>query len=1031
MDASTAQQILNQGHASCFGLAFPFLSPAWSSALPTFDASTLTLSFTNPNAPILVPIGGHVVYRYTSDQTLPHGAPEVSGLDGRPVTGDVALLEVHPQAYLRLEQLYVSRYGGGGGRSLRPVPRYFVVRLSQRTTPRPGLSLARAGDATSWIGTASFHDERGLIIDPLAVAAVFADILGALSNLSAPNVAGPTLSSLVSTLGSNTPSVSLHLVTPHGAPWSDSAQQLQVSAQGGTTQVSGAGPYDLSGGNASLSAVNLNAANFSLRWGWATNGTLGTAPFTVAATNLARDFVRVCVVDLARHLVGDRSAAPAGEPVPPLRVGSSIRFHRDGIDLLNRLNAIMPVLQQQTNGMWLAVSPTIDDQFTVPGARWPSVPRAGNTPGTWAATTSTTTPTQRLHSDPTVLSAAWAPNSNDVVLTIAAGIIPVEAHVRVYPRRFVTGPSLRTSPTLFRGDGAATIAPASGTPTVLGLPDPLGLGPRPQPSDAVLHFDLLVAPRPATGRTRPRLFGGLTVRVSGTGSSPTAVVESANGIVSAGSLYRGLCSSPLLGLPPPPGPRPSFNLGSLATLVRALASDRPPREAPRFPTMARYESLAAAATIANGRYVWQTLVTGGFLTRDSRTGDYRLGNPGFTAGAESHVTGVSVDGELGYDVSLAALRRARPVLPIPPTQLDASNSRLPNLIDSKWQFPGDATASITVAPGNLTTAGAILQTVAPYCETPEFAAYDGDLTDFPKTWAEAQAKLPPLKNVSLTNGDAAIAELRREFYAARYGRRDAQWAMRRAISDARELVYIEAPQLCFTAYGTTQQPYSWDLVTTLAQRLVDEPNLRVVIALNKVPSFGAQYQGWAKQALNARLDAITRLRAAAAVSGDPGRVTAFHPIGFSGRPLNIRTTVVIVDDVWCLVGTSVPRRRGFTFDGASDLVAFDLALQGGYATAIQSFRQQLMALHVGAVAQPQGTMPDQAWIRLAQPASAARLYAELLAQGGRGLIEPLWDGAANEALPQSNDVADPEGRDVSALLALGVSALADLETAPT
>src|SRR6266487_913970 len=45
------------------------------------------------------------------------------------------------------------------------------------------------------------------------------------------------------------------------------------------------------------------------------------------------------------------------------------------------------------------------------------------------------------------------------------------------------------------------------------------------------------------------------------------------------------------------------------------------------------------------------------------------------------------------------------------------------------------------------------------------------------------------------------------------------------------------------------------------------------------------------------------------------RVVAFHPVGFPGRPSRLESSVVIVDDVWAMVGSSTFRRRGLTFDG--------------------------------------------------------------------------------------------------------------------
>src|SRR5919204_3325629 len=115
-----------------------------------------------------------------------------------------------------------------------------------------------------------------------------------------------------------------------------------------------------------------------------------------------------------------------------------------------------------------------------------------------------------------------------------------------------------------------------------------------------------------------------------------------------------------------------------------------------------------------------------------------------------------------------------------------------------------------------------------------------------------------------------------------------------------------------------------------------EPGLRIIVVLPREIAFGRQYGGWAKQGYDARLEAVHALQAV-----DPARVVAYHPFGFPGRSLNVRTTVAIVDDVWCLVGTSAIRRRGLTFDGATDVVSFDRRIAGGYSSGVATFRRAL------------------------------------------------------------------------------------------
>ena len=637
---------------------------------------------------------------------------------------------------------------------------------------------------------------------------------------------------------------------------------------------------------------------------------------------------------------------------------------------------------------------------------------------------------QRIRTDG--ITAAWVniATSNDVVLTIAAGVIPAEAHVRVYPRLFVIGPSLTTGPTLFRGDGASTIAPAATNPTVLLLHDPLNLGATARPTDTrTLHFDVLVVPRPAGTPSRARLFGGLNVRIDPSAAPPT-IPSATNAMTAIPGDHRAICSAPLLGLPPRPGLPPldpstwgSLDLNGLIALLRQLGSESPPREGPRFPTMARYDLIVALRAGTSSNPSWNGLLTGGFLRGESRRAAYRLGNPGAPAGPEIHAVGIHVDGQLGYDLARAAIRRTTDLV-----------SRLIEIDSVTWNeppAPSSASASTMV--------GAVLQTIAPTCETPELSLYTASvsgLAGLPNDWNGLLQQITPslgslgnqLNAIPAPhNADRLVKELKREIFVSQKGRRDAQWALRRAISEARELIYIEAPQFCATAHSSAA--YAWDIIAA-SDRAYDRAKgvAASYLALPKQIAFGKQYGSWAKQGYVARNAAVASLQGV-----DSSRVVVFHPIGFPGRSLNIRSTVIIVDDVWCLLGTSVPRRRGFTFDEGADVVGFDRKLNGGYSATIRDFRRNLMALHLGAEKPTAGTIPSATWVRLGQPASAFLAVKELLDQGGRGLVEPLWPGTPDPPdgpAAQSDDVADPEGREVSALLTMLVSGLADLESNP-
>jgi len=165
------------------------------------------------------------------------------------------------------------------------------------------------------------------------------------------------------------------------------------------------------------------------------------------------------------------------------------------------------------------------------------------------------------------------------------------------------------------------------------------------------------------------------------------------------------------------------------------------------------------------------------------------------------------------------------------------------------------------------------------------------------------------------------------------------------------------------------------------------------------------------------------------------RVVAFHPVGFPGRPSRLESTVVIVDDVWAMVGSSTFRRRGLTFDGGSDLVFTDFDLVKGRSVAIAAFRRRLLADHLGVPAfttNSFGSMPDPTFIRLADEVEAFYAVREWLVAGGLGKIERLWNGVipgVPAVPPVSLELGNPDGIEFDLLGTLALSALTGLNSA--
>ena len=214
----------------------------------------------------------------------------------------------------------------------------------------------------------------------------------------------------------------------------------------------------------------------------------------------------------------------------------------------------------------------------------------------------------------------------------------------------------------------------------------------------------------------------------------------------------------------------------------------------------------------------------------------------------------------------------------------------------------------------------MLQTVPAFVETPELAVISDNDVPAAVNWVTTQ-----LGNWLSTPNDPELhRQIAREIRTAKYGRRDAQWALRRAIAHARELVYIETALFAATAQasgGPGDPAAAAELIVELASRLQAEPRLRVVLLTPREPPFVSAYEPFSAHFYAERLKAAQSLALAGGnvdgLNGQRPRVVIAHPVGIPGRPLVIRTTTVIVDDVWCLSGASTLTRRGLTFDGAN------------------------------------------------------------------------------------------------------------------
>lgn len=1048
MNPTSLATRLQQYLVESLGVAAPILGAQWASSNPTYSGVDATGDTTPPMSLVFssawnAPFTGMLSYSAS-------GTDEQFTLDGLVITGPVAILSQHPHAHLRVREMFANRFGNdGSSHSVRPVPMTAVIRMSSPPTPLPdSISLVNAGDTSNTLpaGTVTFHDANGLLVDPLFVAGAWADILNNFETLgpngftkSVLNKSAGYVDSIAALDSSN--SRYLHIVNPNGGGWKDpgSGHGLAITSAGIPTRISSYLPIAFPD-SATLGAEDTSATQ-PLRWGLATFGKLGktafSAPALAAGASLPRDFLRIIAVNLNTFLLGNRTAqevdsVPAAdpgtvaEPSPLVREGSTLRFCTDGIAVLGEAHTLLSHAPTDgTSFLGYLVSPAISDNFSIPSdtslnSRWgktsaTEITPTSVTPQDWdPSTAKLIRPGQSTTGGKPSITATWnSATSTDIVVTFAAGAAPAGAFLRIYNRIFYTGPSLNQSATLFRGDGGSIVAGSASQPVQILLTDPLGLSKSGQIGNATLHFDLHVIPN-AGSPPRERIFGGYSVPVGTFSGTSFTLPPATNNFSMVPVNRRGICTAAMLGLHPSSNFNPSLVAADsiaaqLVELIRQLAqfNTQPgvPREALRIPTMARTETIAAIGTSSGSAGKWETVLSGGFLLPESHVEKYQQGNPGGAAGPEISASGIFAGDQLGYDLALAANRRANDLL-----------NRLEDYDNAIFNTPPAPTS-----PG--TISGAVLQTVSAYVETPEFGLLpESNLAGLPNTVADlknyiqsninlpSSLSMPNLFNGNPANGDRIVAEIKREFYAARYGRRDWQWSLEFALTHARDLIYMETQSL---TQNDNDQSYLFDMVDTLVQRLQDQPSLRFILVCNKKLSFDPTYNGWAQYFYGKRTDAWNQIAAAA-----PDRVVALHPIGFPGRPLNIRTTVAIVDDVWCSVGTGVPRKRGFGFDGAIDVALHDAQIADGRGSAIQQFRRTLMANILGTQAPPSAGSPNADWVRLLQPRSAFAAFNELVQQGGRGLVEPqIWTGPDPSLIQaQSAQLADPDGRDLLTLL---------------
>ncbi|MFT3953289.1 MAG: hypothetical protein QM722_02435 [Piscinibacter sp.] len=730
---------------------------------------------------------------------------------------------------------------------------------------------------------------------------------------------------------------------------------------------------------------------------------------------LARDFLRIVVVDLESHLVGvDRSDSAQNDPrrrVTVLRntATAPILTSADAAHaaMLNTLSAGSPAQ------LMAPVLDTFWGSLTAPSLG------SGTPPATLAFSV------HALQGEGTA-SGATAANQRIVVRITD---LPANAWVRIWPKGLDTETGLH-----FRLDGGAGRADGSGRAfAVVPLPDGTA-GLEGMSFDAMVVTDsdakLLVEQR----FDRPAIASGaratLATPPGGVADGRTAwVCEQGAALVrSAGQWGSG---QTLLAVPADESGGAYALIDTASTVAAdaaastlrnaAATGDRLIVTAPAFVAtpegevvdasgaiggsgatvlhrarngldaidgfgqpMAMMERREAAAIDPAGGSGAIGAAPGRAVLHEALPG--QLGHPGVPAAAEVHATGAALAGPAA--APLAALMRERAA---------ADLAGFVALAQRPVVTPAD--------PGGTSGFAAVLETlthgVTGDAQLRAFVALTSGFTPG-SAWTtlknNIESAVPtvdfdPMIDTATFDDDALAAAIDQVILKTRDGAAQAARALAAAIGRAEDFVYVETPALDPLSAGSGDALI--DLVGALTSRLAERPSLAVVLC---VPQKFLPQQ---PRKLEAVRTAGVRAALKTLLDAAPDSVVLFTPTAGPGRPLHMASTSVVVDDVWLLTGSTHLWRRGLSFDSSLAVALFDEATARGRPAALRQARRQLIADRLGVDVSLIGD--DMAQLRTT--------IHRLNLAGGLQRVQPnVYPAAADTTTAADLQIWNPDGR---------------------
>lgn len=811
-------------------------------------------------------------------------------------------------------------------------------------------------------------DDRGLAIDPGAVAGWW-DALARdrFENqfLWAPGLVG--LDRRTVAPAQLQPVRTVHLVNPHEGR----AQELETEVT--VTNLQGSGPVRRQDpfGQPSQLALDSPPPGPPRRLALLPNGTYAgqVTVWPTGPTFPVRDFVRVALVDLDRHLVGPRPEPDDPEVLAQAR--PQVRPNADPV-LLDDIDAAAAAVRDTLTGggeRRFATSILSADWGAFPVAALPAV---ADLPGSL--------------DDPEVVALRGGGEAQGdtvaeqrVLVDFTLSPTLAGAWLRAWPQGF----DVDTARHVRLDGGGAPIRADGGVTLVVKLP-PGNVG-----NSTRMGMDVLLVTASAS-RTytdlrfdRPAPVAGAALAV-GAASGPFTVCETglvvadAAGLGSPGRVPPGATvvsrQSPAALIDPESLAAGQLTtdaaLGSLtaglAVTLTVPAFHRSPRgsavarlaaggaaveEVPRnglqsvtapgapLPGQERLEVTAGRVDVTDVR---AALATAPAASCFHERLPHQAGHPGVPASEELHGTGVLLSGPAALPViEHLRDRTARKTLP---DLFNAARALLPSLPDPPGPVHWTAVLR-TVSPGVEGEPGLGL-----LAETSLFPF--GQTLDKILAFLSGGGPLPPNVTSAIPQAQAVARALDRRIFAASRGARDTLRSLREAFSRAEHFVYVESPAIDALPVGG-EAVSAWQ---ALQSRLDERKGLRVLVCfpVHLLPGSPLRLE----HVRNALLAELT------AAGGD--RVEMFPVNTGPARSLRLTSTTVVVDDAYALTGTSHLWRRGMTFDSSIAVSVFDEQLERGRPQQVRAFRRRLLAGRLGITVEQLPEDPSELLLAIRQ-----------------------------------------------------------------